>query len=209
MESTFERLPLAYGFISGGSVYFKVKYDFTDEFLLHNKLGKDLIDFTWFDEDLARDILDGVWGMYLKLKKRKSEYAFIVTGLLQRFEKSLRLNAYFSIYLLSFIDFLLDNKVDLRVFADSRTENVIAVTAAEIPDIEKREMIGIVLEAIQRRQTLIEQTLDNILASIASTNTRRKTRVSGSIGVRALRCFSASKTKTQLPSLPCWTALTI
>lgn len=164
MASNPARLPLAYGFISEGSVYFKVKYDFTDAFLLHNKLGKDLIDFTWFDEDLARDILDGVWGMYLKLKNHRDDYAFIATGLVQRFDKFLKLNAYFSVYLLSFIDFLLDNKVDLRVFAEKQTENIIAVTAAEIPDIEKREMIGIVLEAIQRRQTLIEQTLDKILA---------------------------------------------
>lgn len=161
--------PISYGFISKGNIYFKVKWDFTNEFCFNNSLGKDLIDFIWFDEELARNIFKIVFGYYMPLRHQKDEYGFIAMGLLQVAEKYLGLNLYFSMYLLGFIDFLLTSNIDLKLLSNVAVEEFlrygyfVETDTNQISDLDKEEFIDVFLYSMHERQALVSQTLDKVL----------------------------------------------
>lgn len=165
-----ETKPLSYGFISDGNIYFKVKYDFLNEFSYYNTLGKDLIDFVWFDEKLAKDIFEMVFSFYPILRHKKDDYWFIAAGLFDRTEKYVMLNSYFSMYLLGFIDFLLTSNIDRRLLSNVAVDEFqrygyfVETDTNQIIDLDKREFIDVFLYSMKDRQGLVSQTLDKVLA---------------------------------------------
>ena len=162
--------PLSYGFISDEKIYFKVKYDFLNEFSFYNTLGKDLIDFVWFDEKLARDIFEIIFNFYPILRHKKDDYWFIAAGLFDRVEKYVMLNSYFSMYLLGFIDFLLTSHIDRRLLSNVAVDEFqrygyfVETDTNQIFDLDKREFIDVFLYSMEERQQLVSQTLDKVLA---------------------------------------------
>lgn len=170
-----ETKPLSYGFISDENIYFKIKYDFLNEFSYYNMLGKDLIDFVWFDEKLVRDVLEMVFGFYPVLRHKKDDYWFIAVGLFDRAEEYLKLNAYFSMYLLGFIDFLLTSHIDRRLLSNiavnefQRYGYFVETDTNQIFDLGKREFIDVFLHSMSERQQLVRKTLDKVLVEKASS----------------------------------------
>jgi hypothetical protein len=77
-----KKKPLAYGFLSKDKIYFNFRFNFTAEITFYNKLGQDLIDFAWFDKELATEIFKSVWTIYVFLRAKKNDYNFIAAGLL-------------------------------------------------------------------------------------------------------------------------------
>lgn len=161
--------PISYGFISGGKIYFKVKCDFLNEFSYYNTLGKDLIDFVWFNEKLARDIFEMVFDYYPILRHKKDDYWFIAAGLIDSAEKFLNLNSYFSMYLLGFIDFLLTSNIDSRLLSNVAVEEflrygyLVESETNQIFDLDKHELIDVFLYSMKERQALVSITLDKVL----------------------------------------------
>lgn len=168
-ETKKEIKPISYGFISEGNIYFKVKWDFTNQFCFYNSLGKDLIDFIWFDEELARNVFKIVFAYYMPLRHKKDEYSFITMGLLQVVEKYLGLNSYFSMYLFSFIDFLLTSNIDRRLLSNVAVDEFLRYgyfvenDTNQIYDLDKEEFINVFLYSMKECQALVSQTLDKVL----------------------------------------------
>jgi hypothetical protein len=164
-----EKKPLSYGFISGDSINFKVKYDFMNELTYFDKLGKGLLDFAWIDIEYARNIFDLVFRTYLPLKQHRNEYGFIAAGILQRFERLFTMNTYFSMYLMAFLDFLLESRIDYRVLSKFEVERfaqsgyLTEVETSEMFDLDKRRFIDVFLSSISQRQKRVEQTLNDVL----------------------------------------------
>lgn len=165
-----EMNPLSYGFISDEKIYFKVKPGFLNEFCYYNNLGKDLIDFVWFDEKLARDIFEMIFSFYPILCHHKDDYWFIAAGLFDRAEKYLQRNTYFSMYLLGFIDFLLTSDIDCRLLSNVAVDEFqqygyfLDSETNQICDLDKQEFIDVFLDSMKERQQLVSQTLDKVLA---------------------------------------------
>jgi len=166
-----ERYPLAVGYLSDDNIHFIFsKYRFLDEFSIKNKLGKCLIDFAWFDLESVQIIFEDIWKKYVALRKKKSEYDFIAMGLWTVIEKYLGLNNYFSVYLITLFNFLLEGLIDERVltyrseirqfanegfFADGSID--------ETTDVQKYLFISVFINCIEERQTVVESTLDKVL----------------------------------------------
>jgi hypothetical protein len=165
------RKPLATGFLSGDELFFVFnERKFFEEFIIHSRLGEDLIDFAWFNLDTIRVAFNDLWGRYLALKTHKNEYSFVAMGLWGSIEKHLGLNSYFTMYLLTFIDFLMESRIDTRVLTyGSEVKRFIKegyfveVETEEMYDLDKREFIDIFLACISERQVVLERTLDLIL----------------------------------------------
>ena len=167
-----ESEPLAYGFVEDRILYKKVKYPFTGEFCFYNTVGKDLVNFAWLDSDLIADSLLVVWGIYVKAKHQKEDYAFLVSVILDRCSKLFTANSFFALYLLSYVDFLLESNIDMLMlspFSDIGSEVISdflklqTVEPLEFNDLQKRESIPVFQNAIEEKQKLVIGTLEDIL----------------------------------------------
>ena len=166
-----ERCPLATGYLSDGNIHFRFsKYRFLYEFTIYEKLGKSLVDFAWFDLDSVKIISEDIWKKYVALKKNKDDYEFIAMGLWITIEKYLGLNSYFTMYLVTLINFLMEETIDERVltyrseinkfakegfFAEEPTEEMI--------ETQKYLFVSVFIKCIEERQKVVERTLDEIL----------------------------------------------
>lgn len=164
-----ESEPLAYGFVEDRILYKKVKYPFTEEFCFYNTVGKDLVNFAWLDSDLIADSLLVVWGIYVKAKHQKEDYAFLVSVILERCSTLFAANSYFALYLLSYVDFLLESNIDMRMlspFSDIGSEvfsDISKDEPFELNDLQKRNVIPVFQNAIEDKQKLVIGTLEDIL----------------------------------------------
>jgi hypothetical protein len=166
-----ERKPLATALLSEGDLYFNFpKYRFLNEHSLYNKLGKALLDFSWLDENHIAMIFEILFDRYVKLKNHKDEYAFVAMGLIQACEKLLMMNIYFSTYLITAIDLLLEGYIDRRVLtlnseikAFSEYFELQESGTNNIPEEYKKGFFYVFRSCIFERQSLVRKTLDQIL----------------------------------------------
>jgi len=166
-----ERHPLATGYLSEGNIHFRFsKYRFLDEFTIYEKLGKSLVDFAWFDLDVVTLVFADLWKKYVALKNKKNEYEFIAMGLWITIEKYLGLNSYFTMYLVTLIDFLMEETIDGRVLTyESEISNFleegffVEEPDAEMIDAQKYFFISVFIKCIEERQKVVERTLDKVL----------------------------------------------
>ncbi|MDL2233236.1 DUF6076 domain-containing protein [Ruminococcaceae bacterium OttesenSCG-928-L11] len=162
--------PLSCGFICGSRICFKVNVDFAGEICFEHLLGKNLIDFAWIDVTLMRTMLEQLFSIYLSLRDKNEDYGFVVEGLLAFAERYLSINCYFSAYLLGFVEFLLDERLDLRLLSNIAVEDFLQTgyfvfsETDELPILEKRRFTELFLQSILERQALVEQTLHKVLA---------------------------------------------
>lgn len=162
---------LAYGFIEKNRIYFNLKYDFIEETTFHNKLGQDLIDFSWIDMNVFSTMLNFLYGRYVLLRNKKNDNAFIAMGLIQSIENVLKRNAYFTTYLFAVIDFLLTDRLDSRVLFDvsretfSDCENNSEYMKNYDLETIKSELILSLPESISKKQVLIDESLERVLGN--------------------------------------------
>ena len=161
--------PLCYGFISKGNIYFKLKWPFTQEFCFYNRLGNDIINFAWFDVALLETIFEQLFAVYINAKQKKNEYDFIAACILEFAQRYLGLNAYISIYLLDYIDFLLDEQIDRRILSNiaieafARDGYFTDADTGEMFDLDKRKFASVFISSIVERQKHTEKTLEMVL----------------------------------------------
>jgi hypothetical protein len=166
--------PLATGFISKGNIYFNLKFSFTEEFSIYNKIGKDLIDFVWLDTEDINSFLNYIWARYILLRNERNEYEFILSGLTYISDKFMKINCYLTVYLLTFIDFLTKNQIDDRVLTYERAikgfeqEYAVGLEDGEviedvIIETAKKEFLNVFLDCVMERQAVAEKTLTHVL----------------------------------------------
>jgi len=172
-----ESPPLATGFFSRGNICFNLKFPFTDEFSIENRLGKDLINFAWFDPALIDEIFNILWERYIAYKTRKDQYDFIIAGLLDTCDGFLRLNAYFTVYLITAISFLVESQIDRRVVTYGKAIEDFAKAGyfvesdtGEMFDLDKRKFLDVFLDCIVERQSVVEETLSRTLGDANTDN---------------------------------------
>lgn len=161
--------PLAYGFVEDGKLYKKVKRPFTKEFCFYNSIGKDLVNFAWLDREPLVDAFEIVFTTYIAARLKKRDYDFISSVILERCAGLLSKNSFFSIYLMSFIDFLLEDRLDLRVLTEMSEEDRFTLSiihqeaSLDVSDYAKESMIGIFSRCIEVKQQEIAKTLEAVL----------------------------------------------
>ena len=165
-----ERKPLATGSLSNGNLYFNYEYGFSDILGSHNKLGDALLDFAWFDENLLELMFGMLHTYYMQLKKHRDNYWFITSGLLDICKDYLKLNGYITVYLLSAIDFLMENSIDRRILTYEseikrayEVETYLKNDAGEVVDERKIGFLSVFRDCITTRQAIVEETLERIL----------------------------------------------
>jgi len=164
-----ESAPLAYGFVEDGNLYKKVKWAFTEEFNYFNDIGRDLVNFAWLDCRVLSEMLELIWGTYVAARLRKEDYDFIASVILTRCSKFFSSNSYHSLYLMSYIDFLLDDRLDLRVLTDICDEDMDVISeihqafSLKSGDRAKENVIGIFCRAAETKQQAVAATLESIL----------------------------------------------
>ena len=170
MMINIESSPLATGFFSRGNISFNLKFSFTDEFSIENRLGKDLINFAWFDPALIDEIFNILWERYIAYKTHMDEYDFILAGLLDTCDRFVRLNAYFTVYLITAISFLMESQIDRRVMTYGKAIDDFAKAGyfvesdtGKMFDLDKRKLLDMFLACIVKRQSVVEETLNRIL----------------------------------------------
>ena len=162
-------LPLSYGYIYGNDVYFKVQLDYMKDFHLNGRIGANLVDFPWIEPLLADFIFTAVCEHYIKLLLTPITADQIAAELLNYSKEYLLINIYFSIYLLGFINFLINSRLDKRMISDSaldyfnQNEKLVFHTDGSIPLQEKDVYIALFLHSMKERQALVEQTLSKVL----------------------------------------------
>jgi len=166
-----ERYPLATGYLSEGNIHFRFsKYRFLEELTIYEKLGKNLVDFAWFDLSDIQVIFASIWKRYILLKRKKNDYSFIAMGLWSTVEKYLGVNSYLTMYILTLINFLMEEVIDERVLtyksevADFRKRgfSIDKPTKAMIDD-QKINVIEVFINCICDRQSAVERILDKVL----------------------------------------------
>lgn len=164
-----ESAPLAYGFVENRNLYKKVKWAFTEEFSYFNDIGRDLVNFAWLDCQTLSEMLELIWGTYVAARQRKEDYEFIASVILTRCSQFFTKNSYLSVYLMSYIDFLLDYRLDQRVITDICDQDKLVLSKIhqtfplESGDRAKEAVIGIFCRDAEAKQQTVAETLELVL----------------------------------------------
>ena len=107
--------PLAYGYAEDGKLYtsFHWKLAEADYF---NAIGKELVNFAYLDGNQLYGVMRKLYGDYAFLAEKQPNKDVIADVLLEKYEPWFRKNTYFAVYLMSILDYLIDGRVDERVF---------------------------------------------------------------------------------------------
>ena len=107
--------PLAYSYAEDGKLYtsFRWKLVEADYF---NAIGKDLVNFVFLDGNQLYSVMLKLYGDYTFLTEKQPNKGVIADALLERYAPWFRKNTYFTVYLMGFLDYLIDGRLDERVF---------------------------------------------------------------------------------------------
>lgn len=108
--------PLAYGFAEDGKMHVKLRWQLMEGAEHANTIGKELVDFAFCGEDSLHDVLKDVSDRFARLSERQPDAHTVAHALLEGYQPWLERNLYFSIYLMSFFDFLASGIIDRRIY---------------------------------------------------------------------------------------------
>ncbi|MBO4914055.1 MAG: hypothetical protein J5449_02515 [Oscillospiraceae bacterium] len=110
-----DTMPLAYAYAEDGKLYtsFCWKLAEADYF---NAIGKELVNFAYLDGNQLYGVMRKLYGDYAFLAEKQPNKDVIADVLLEKYEPWFRKNTYFAVYLMSILDYLIDGRVDERVF---------------------------------------------------------------------------------------------
>lgn len=172
MHELIKDRPLAYGFIEDGNLHSLIQWPFTEEFSVFQAVGKSLVDFMRFDSQYLRTFLDLLLSRYISAKEYKNEYDFVAMVLMQTAMDHglIGKNNYITVYMLSYIQLLLEGDVDPRIIVDEdaerMTETIHHLEAQDIDvpsNLAKQHMVLTYMHWIRERQEDVEKTLSMIL----------------------------------------------
>lgn len=108
--------PLAYGLSGDGKMYVKLRWQLVEGVEHASNIGKELVDFAFSGEDSLHDVLKDVSDRFARLSERQPDAHTVAHALLEGYQPWLERNLYFSIYLMSFFDFLASGIIDRRIY---------------------------------------------------------------------------------------------
>ena len=166
-----QKQPLAKGYISDGEITFLFDIPYFDEVKYKKNIGSSLLEFTLFDEEAITPILNRLYGYYVVLSRKSDDYLFLAAGMTEAMKEELRYNPYFTMYLLSMIDMLLEGHGDNRVLTYKSEQQMLATREdsikemydGEIPHEAKIGYIDVFKDCLLERREIVAKTLDNIL----------------------------------------------
>ena len=107
--------PLAYGYAEDGKLYTSFGWKLVEADYC-NTIGKDLVNFAYLDGNQLYGVMLKLYGDYTLLAEKQPSKDIIADVLLERYEPWFRKNTYFAVYLMGFLDYLIDGRLDERVF---------------------------------------------------------------------------------------------
>jgi len=151
--------PLAYSYAEDGKLYtsFHWKLVEADYF---NAIGKELVNFAYLDGNQLYSVMLKLCGDYMLLAENQPNKDVVADVLLERYEPWFRKNTYFTVYLMSFLDYLIDGSPDERVFpgtsdADQELRKIAESQQGDaVPNV-----IAPIFDAFQSKRELAEAAL--------------------------------------------------
>ena len=163
--------PLAYGYAENGLLHTELQWAQMGEACFAKTIGADLVDFAYIDDGSLYAVILEVNGLCRSLAEKQASADDIARAVLEKCEPMLRINLYFSVYLMSFLDFLLDGTIDERVFPGaSRAERRLRKAARDAQNADVTEVIDLIFEAYQSKRKRAETALRAIYEAEADDN---------------------------------------
>ncbi len=152
--------PLAYGYVENGLLHTELQWAQMDEAYFAKTVGADLVDFAYIDDGSLYAVILEVSNLCRSLTEKQTSVDDITRAVLEKCEPVLRVNLYFSVYLMSFLDFLFDGTIDERVFPGaSLAERRLRKAARDAQNADVMEVIDLIFEACQSKRKLAETAL--------------------------------------------------
>ena len=163
--------PLAHGYAENGLLHTELQWAQVDEACFAKTIGADLVDFAYIDDGSLYAVILEINGLCRSLSEKQAGADDIARAVLEKCEPAFRLNLYFSIYLMSFLDFLFDGTIDERVFPGaSRAERRLRKVAKDARNADVMDVIDHIFEAYQSKRKLAESALRAIYEDEADEN---------------------------------------
>lgn len=156
-------VPLAFGFAEDDRMYTNFQWSLMEEAGYSNTIGKDLVNFAFVPEDTLHTVLLHLYGDYAYLMEKKPEKETVIDVLLEKYEVWFRRNIYFSVYLMSFLDFLAGGSIDERVYPGTyREERTLCKWAKGGCAGGALELIDRIRAVQESRRAFVEKALRSI-----------------------------------------------
>ena len=172
MKSAENKLPpLAYGYAENGLLHTELQWTQMGEACFAKTIGADLVNFAYIDDGSLYAVILEINSLCQSLTEKQTSADDITRAVLQKCEPVFRLNLYFSIYLMSFLDFLFDGTIDERVFPGaSRAERRLRKAAKDAQNADFMNVVDLIFEAYQSKRKRAETALRAIYEAEADDN---------------------------------------
>ena len=157
--------PLAFGYTEIGITHMKMQWKLLLQVDYSNVIGMNLVNFAFTNEVALAEVMTQMYALYLEAKRHKDENAFIAMVLIEQYMPLLEQNYYVSVYLMWYIEFLLQGEVDPRVFTkivgiDKELFQLLVVQDdPEAVEILKYKLIPSICRCYEAKKGLVEVTL--------------------------------------------------
>ena len=162
--------PLAFGYTEIGITHMKMQWKLLLQVDYSNVIGMNLVNFAFTNEVALAEVMTQMYALYLEAKRHKDENAFIAMVLIEQYMPLLEQNYYVSVYLMWYIEFLLQGEVDPRVFTkivgiDKELFQLLVVQDdPEAVEILKYKLIPSICRCYEAKKGLVEVTLKAVWA---------------------------------------------
>jgi len=164
-QKDFFKQPYAYAFTEKGLFCFRMEGKLFDSLALESVTGADLVNFAFLDAELFSRCLTELFTIWSVAKAKGKNSDFIGDVLVQHVEGIVKRNTYVFLFLLSYIEFLLDGEIDPRVFqgvnrADSlRIREAVSERTDNVPDTTKSGLIDVFSRCYEDKRARTEKVL--------------------------------------------------
>ena len=153
-------LPLAYGYAENGLLHTELHWAQMDEACFGKTIGADLVNFAYIDDGSLYAAMFDSQDLCRSMMEKQASVGDIAQAVLEKYEPVLRINLYFSVYLMSFLDFLFDGTIDERVFPGaSSAERRLRKAAKDVQNADFMNVVDLIFEAYQSKRKLAESAL--------------------------------------------------
>ena len=160
-----ESEPLAKAFAKDNQVYFRLQTALMANVSYNSVIGRNLVNFAFLDQDLLERCMHEFFAVYVQRRDRGVRPDNIEEELVERSRRLFIRNSYLSIYLLGYVQFLMDEVFDPRIFSgitgdDKSLLNLIQREKTDgIPDALKSGMISVLIRSYESKRKRAEKAL--------------------------------------------------
>lgn len=115
MKQNTTALPLAYGYVKEGELYYKLNFPELAQVTLHGRVGAGLFDFMWLPKEIFTDILEAIYLRYIALHRMGADADAMMDDLLQYTQPLITKNMYLNVLMAHAIVLLTTGRNDERI----------------------------------------------------------------------------------------------